>query len=115
MQGTDGSFYGTTWRGGTSTNCVGDCGAIFSISTGLGPFVAATPNFGKAGYTINILGNDLTGATGVSFNGTPATTFTVVSATLIKATVPAGATSGSIQVTTPGGTLSSNLTFQILP
>jgi len=115
VQGTDGSFYGTTWRGGTSTNCTGDCGTIFSISTGLGPFVAATPNFGKVGYTISILGNDLTGATGVSFNGTPATTFTVVSPTLIKATVPAGATAGTIEVTTPGGTLSSNVTFQILP
>jgi hypothetical protein len=44
-----------------------------------------------------------------------AATFSVVSATQIKATVPAGATSGTIEVTTPGGVLSSNVAFQILP
>jgi hypothetical protein len=37
----------------------------------------------------------------------------VVSDTLIKATVPAGATTGTIEVTTPGGVLSSNVVFQI--
>jgi hypothetical protein len=50
----------------------------------------------------------------VTFNGTPAT-FTVVSNSLIKATVPAGATTGTIEVTTPGGVLASNVAFQILP
>ncbi|HXW90867.1 MAG TPA: choice-of-anchor tandem repeat GloVer-containing protein [Terriglobales bacterium] len=31
-QGTDGNFYGTTYVGGTSTNCVGGCGVIFKIT-----------------------------------------------------------------------------------
>ncbi|OON68616.1 hypothetical protein B0919_13335 [Hymenobacter sp. CRA2] len=40
----------------------------------------------------------------MSFNGTAATSFTVNSATSITATVPAGATTGTVSVTTPGGT-----------
>jgi uncharacterized protein (TIGR03437 family) len=54
------------------------------------------------------------GASSVTFNGTPAA-FTVVSSSLITATVPVGATSGKIQVVTPGGTLSSDVPFRVLP
>jgi uncharacterized protein (TIGR03437 family) len=53
--------------------------------------------------------------TSVTFNGVPATKFTAVSATFIKAEVPTGATTGTIVVTTPSGTLSSNVAFQVLP
>jgi len=42
-------------------------------------------------------------------------TFTVVAATFITATVPAGATTGPVQVATPSGTLTSNVAFQVLP
>jgi hypothetical protein len=38
---------------------------------------------------------------------------TVVSATEIKATVPADATTGTVEVTTPGGMLKSNLPFRV--
>jgi hypothetical protein len=38
-----------------------------------------------------------------------------VSDTQISATVPSGATTGTIQVTTPGGTLVSNVKFEVLP
>jgi hypothetical protein len=55
----------------------------------------------------------LTGSTAVSFNGTDATTFTVVSDTYVTAVVPAGATTGNITVTTPGGTLTSNRKFWV--
>jgi hypothetical protein len=48
----------------------------------------------------------------VTFNGVPAT-FEVVSGALIKATVPSGATTGTIDVTTPSGVLSSNVAFRI--
>lgn len=72
----------------------------------------ASPNFGKAGRVISILGNNLSSAASVTFNGAPAT-FSVVSSTLLKATVPVGATSGAVQVTTSGGTLSSNLPFKV--
>ncbi len=50
----------------------------------------------------------------VSVNGTPAS-FTVKSDTLIEATVPAGATTGYVTVTTPSGTLTSNKPFVVIP
>jgi uncharacterized protein (TIGR03437 family) len=63
---------------------------------------------------VNILGNLLRGATSVTFNGAPAT-FKVVSSNYIKATVPTGATTGTIEVTTPSGVLKSNVPFHVLP
>jgi uncharacterized protein (TIGR03437 family) len=59
-----------------------------------------------------ILGTNLTGATKVTFDGTAAT-FTVVSATEITATVPTGAKKGTVEVTTPSGTLKSNVAFVV--
>jgi uncharacterized repeat protein (TIGR03803 family) len=109
VQDTNGKFYGTTVGYGTSVN-----GTAFSLSVGLGPFVESQPAVGTVGMAVNILGNDLTGATGVTFNGTAAT-FRVVSASAISTTVPAGATSGTVQVVTPSGTLSSNVNFRVLP
>lgn len=114
VQGTDGNLYGSTfYQGDFVCNNIG-CGTIFSLSAGLGPFVQASPGFGKVGSIINILGNNLTGTTSVTFNGVAAA-FKVISNSDIKAKVPTGATTGTIQVTTPTGTLSSNTAFQILP
>ncbi len=81
---------------------------------GLNPFVTLPFPTGKVGTTVQILGQGFTGAMGVSFNGTPAI-FTVVSDTYITATVPAGATTGSVTVTTPTVTLTSNVPFRVLP
>jgi hypothetical protein len=102
LQATDGDFYGAAGE------------TIFSMSEGLRPFVKTQPHFGAAGAAITILGTDLTGSTSVTFNGTPAA-FTIVSATEITTTVPAGATSGEVQVTTPGGTLASGGPFLVAP
>jgi uncharacterized repeat protein (TIGR03803 family) len=116
VQATNGNFYGTTFYGGSSGNCGsgGGCGTIFSISVRLGPFVETRPISGQIGTAVVILGNNLTGTTAVTFNGTPAA-FTVVSSTEITASVPAGATSGTVEVTTPGGTLDSNVKFRVTP
>jgi uncharacterized repeat protein (TIGR03803 family) len=109
IQGTDGNLYGTTWEGGAIGN-----GTVFSLSVGLGPFVETEPTSGKAGSVIKILGTDLTGAINVTFNGTPAV-FKVLSSSLIGATVPEGATTGPVVVTTPSGTLTSNVNFRVQP
>ncbi len=111
IQGTDGALYGTTSEG-ANTSCHDGCGTVFKLSVGLGPFIQANPVFGRVGYKIQTLGNNLTGTTSVTFNGIPAT-FNVVSDTYIRATVPTGATTGTIEVTTPSGTLSSNVAFQV--
>jgi uncharacterized repeat protein (TIGR03803 family) len=112
-QATNGNFYGVTYYGGDNKDCGGlPCGTLFSISVGLGPFVEANPNFGKVGSSVRILGNGLTGTTSVTFNGTSAK-FKVESDTYLKTEVPSGATTGTIVVTTPSGTLSSNVPFVI--
>lgn len=111
LQDTDGNFYGVTEGGGSGPN---GYGTIFRVSTGFAPFVKLTRDSGKVGVVGGILGQGLTGSTGVSLNGTPAT-FTVIADTYIQATVPAGATSGFVTVQTPGGTLTSNTIFRVEP
>ena len=59
------------------------------------------------------MGVGFTGATAVSFGGTPATSFVVVNDSMITAVVGGGA-SGSIQVTTPNG-IASLVGFTFIP
>jgi uncharacterized repeat protein (TIGR03803 family) len=112
VQNTDGNFYGTTEAGGAGG--ANGYGTVFSLSTGLGPFVKMQTTSGTVGAPEMILGTNLTGATSVTFNGTAAE-FTVVSSSEITTTVPAGATTGTVQVVTPGGALSSNVPFVVQP
>jgi uncharacterized repeat protein (TIGR03803 family) len=113
VQATSGAFYGTTAAGGTYGLPNGD-GTVFSLSVGLKPFIETLPTSGKVGEAIKILGNELTSATSVSFNGTTAA-FKAISATEIETKVPTGATSGKVEVVTPTRTLKSNLRFQVRP
>lgn len=107
IQDTNGLLYGTTTAGGAN-----NYGTVFSLSVGLGPFVKTQTASGEVGAPINILGSDLTGATSVTFNGIAAA-FTVVSRYLITTTVPAGASTGEVEVVTPSRTLSSNVPFRV--
>ncbi|MGO8795844.1 MAG: choice-of-anchor tandem repeat GloVer-containing protein [Candidatus Sulfotelmatobacter sp.] len=108
LQATDGNLYGTT-PGGPGDDPLG---TVFEFSNGLSPSVKPAPGVGKVGKTVLILGNNLTGSTSVMFNGVEAK-FTVESDTYIKATVPAGATTGVVSVVTPSGTLNSNPQFVV--
>jgi uncharacterized repeat protein (TIGR03803 family) len=107
-QHTNGKFYGTTEFGGA----IG-YGSLYSLDMGLGPFVTFVIAAGREGGSAEILGQGLIGTTSVTFNGTPATNFTVLSDTYMTAVVPSGATSGPVLVTTPSGTLTSNKSFRI--
>jgi hypothetical protein len=49
----------------------------------------------------------------VKFNGVTATGFTKVSATQVKATVPAGATTGKITLLAPTGNILSTTNFTV--
>lgn len=106
MQSTNGIFLGSAPSGVN--------GLVYSLSVGLGPFVETVQASGKAGQIVSILGQGLTGTTGVSFNGTAAS-YVVVSDTYLKAKVPTGASSGLVTVTTPSGTLTSNKGFVVRP
>lgn len=116
FQSTSGLIYGDTYLGGTGSAapCSGGCGVVYSWNQGLHPFVRLVTFSGKVGKVIEFLGQGLKGTTAVSFNGKPAT-FTVASATYMTATVPTGATSGNVTVTTPGGVLTSNKKFRVTP
>ena len=62
-----------------------------------------SPTHGTPGATVALTGANLLGATAVSFNGRPAFSFKVVSASEVDAVVPGGATTGPVRVTTPNG------------
>jgi uncharacterized repeat protein (TIGR03803 family) len=115
VQDTNGNLYGSTFAGGAGSSCNAGCGdgTVFSLSIGLGQFVETQTTSGKVGDAVKILGTDLTEATSVTFNGTPAV-FKVVSRSLIKTWVPRGATTGEVEVTTPHGTLRSNVPFRVV-
>jgi IPT/TIG domain len=79
--------------------------------------LAFLPLSGQAGTEVSIIGSgfdDGSPVTGVTFNGTPAT-FSVNSNLTLSATVPAGATSGTISVTDAEGTSTTLLSFQVAP
>jgi hypothetical protein len=85
-----------TTIGGTATlpdiTVISNMPAIISISS----------NTAISGGSITLTGINFSGATSVSFGGTPATSFIVNSATNITAVVANGA-SGNVSVTTPSG------------
>jgi len=72
-----------------------------------------TPGKGTVGSTVAINGSSFSGATAVYFNGVPATTFTVNGDASITATVPTGATTGTVAVTGPNGTGTSSKVFKV--
>lgn len=116
IQDTNGTFYGET--NGGPNNCSaqgGGCGIIYSLSTGLGQFVETQTGSGKEGAQIGVLGQGFNSSSVVEFDGVPATSITRQGTTFIKATVPAGALTGNVTVTTGSETLTSNKTFRVTP
>jgi uncharacterized repeat protein (TIGR03803 family) len=73
-----------------------------------------SPISGPVGTQVTITGSGFIGAAKVTFRGVEATSYTVDSGTQITATVPTGAESGKIGVTTAGGTASKG-TFTVTP
>jgi uncharacterized repeat protein (TIGR03803 family) len=72
-----------------------------------------SPTSGAVGTVVTITGVSLKQSTNVTFGGVKATTFTVDSDTLATATVPTGAVTGKIALTTPGGTAVSSRSFTV--
>jgi uncharacterized repeat protein (TIGR03803 family) len=111
MQHTNGTIYGlTTFGGNPNTNG----GVFYSLAVGIPPFVSLMPASSTVGQTIEILGDGLTGTSGVMF-GSASASFTVVSDTYMTAVVPALGTTGTVTVTTPSVTLKSKQVFKVLP
>lgn len=99
----------------TGANGVGTVGVPYTYSAVVVPTITTlTPSSGPlvGGNTVTITGTDLTGASSVSFNGTPATSFVVLSPTTLNAIVPASATAGAINLTvTANGQTSAPATY----
>lgn len=109
VEHTNGKLYGVTSNGATGF------GAIYSDTiTGRSAFVRPVPAIAKVGATIGILGSNLSTTSKVKF-GSLTAKFKVVSTTFVTATVPAGATSAFITVTTSSKTFRSNQKFLISP
>lgn len=94
-----------TTPGGTATSA-----ASFVVQS----ITSFSPLSGKAGTRVTIVGTGLSGATAVAFDGTPATSYIVVSSTKITAVVAEGTAKGQITVTTPDGTARSAKSFSVL-
>ncbi|RYU57161.1 hypothetical protein EWI61_13500 [Methylolobus aquaticus] len=92
-----------------------DQALIYSLDVGAPQTVTVLPQAAKIGQSVTILGQGLNSTTAVAFGGIAATSFKVVSRTLVKATVPAGAATGVVTVTTSRGTVSSPTSFPIVP
>ena len=99
---------GVTTPGGTAASP-----SNFTVLSTAPTITSFVPISGPVGTTVVITGTNLTGATGVTFRRTAATSFEVNSATQITAVVPVGATSGTISVTTPNGTAASATSFTV--
>jgi PKD repeat protein len=91
------------------------CSLGGSISAQSPTVSSFTPVLAVSGAFVTIDGDNFTGTTAVSFGGTPAASYTVVSNTRIQAVVGNGS-SGFVSVTTPAGTGSQNgFTFLATP
>lgn len=73
-----------------------------------------SPTSGSVGTAVTITGTNLDSVTAVLFGATPAVIGTRTAAQLAT-TVPAGASTGTLSVTGPGGTATSTTTFTVLP
>jgi hypothetical protein len=102
--------------------CAGAPGAS-NNDLGVGPLgpptiTGFTPSSGGTGDIVTIMGaNFSTRAVEdmVAFNGVAATLSGAPTSAVLTATVPAGATTGPIRVTTPGGTAASATDFIVVP
>ena len=105
-----------TTPGGTSN------GVAFTVTAAVPTISSFAPTFTKSGQTVTVTGTNLTGATGLTFSGVSQPTFTVNAAgTQLSAVVPYAnlttspdLTSGTIAVTTPGGTGTSATALRLL-
>ena len=113
MQHTNGTVFGTNSTGGAFP----EDGLFFSLNIGASPFISlVTPVYsGKEGTQVGILGQGFSSSSVVKFGGTTATTKTLTGTTFIEATVPAGALTGKVTVTTGSTTLSTNATYNVTP
>jgi hypothetical protein len=110
VEDTNGTLFGITQQGGSSNG-----GVLFSLNVSAPAFARLVSTAGKEGGKIGILGQGFTNSSVVKFGGVQATSVQASGTTFLNATVPAGALSGSVTVTTGTKTLASSLNFRVAP
>lgn len=100
------TLWGTIWSSATFT--------VSGAGTPAPAITSFAPTNGPVGTSVTLNGSGLGGATSVTFGGTAAS-YSVLDFTKITASVPSGATSGPIAVTTPGGAATSTTGFTVIP
>jgi hypothetical protein len=111
------SSTGTSWSDLTiAWNATANVCLKAYVKTSVPPTVTSfTPTSGPVGTSVTLTGTGFLDATGVRFHGTASwAACEVLSDTQITATVPAGATAGTIAVAAPGGTATSATSFTVL-
>ena len=95
-------------------------GSVLSASTftviGIPTITSISPTSGVIGTEVTITGTNFINVSAVKIGAVsiPAGSYTVISAAQVKATVPAGAVTGKMSVTTPAGTATSATDFTVL-
>ena len=108
IQHPNGTLYGFTLQGGTGAQYDGTFYSLISA-----PLAWHRP--GKEGTKVGIFGQGFTAKSVVEFGGTQATTVTRSGNTYLIATVPAGALTGAVTVTTGRTALTSLQSFKVTP
>jgi uncharacterized repeat protein (TIGR03803 family) len=110
-QGSDGAIYGTTLLGGLR-----GLGNVFVWNPGLpkpSPRpLRFNPESGPVGTKVLVWGLDLLSAS-VEFEGARATEVFNSGSNYIRVTVPPGAATGPLRITTPGGTVTTHTSFTV--
>lgn len=111
VQGSDGMIYGIAHAGGSTGG-----GTLWALNAGLAipkpQPLQFNPKSGPVGTKVLIWGNNLLSAA-AAFNGVTATTVSNSGSNYVWATVPTGATTGPITVTTPGGSFTTKASFTV--
>ena len=120
--------YSIAWKPAASGNYIltaratdsqGAVGTSTSVTVAVvAPLPAPTissfsPASGPVGTSVLINGTNLSAVSGVQFNGVAASVWRIVSATQISATVPLGATTGAIRVSTATASATSPTAFTV--
>jgi uncharacterized repeat protein (TIGR03803 family) len=109
-QNTNGLLYGDTYNSPGNSY-----GIFYSLNIGAKPFVRLASASGVVASSVSIFGQGFSSQSVVKFDGIQATNVTLQGTTFITATVPVGALTGSVTVTTGSTTLTSNAIFKVLP
>ena len=89
--------------------------SIFQVTNPLAPTITSfTPTSGFVGTIVTVRGSNFIGTTQVRINATIIANYTVHTQDSMTLTIPPAASTGFIRITTPNGTATSAIAFQVL-